>query len=616
MEHVQTDVLVVGGGTGGTAAAIQAARRGVRVILVSEFPWLGGMLTAAGVSAPDGNELQAFQTGIWGTFLRELRHRQPGGLDHGWVSFFTYHPRVGAEIFADWVAALPNLTWISGQVPLEVTRVGDRLSSVRFTNYTITASIILDGTELGDLLALGDVPHRWGWEFQAELSEPSAPLEPNPLTIAYPVQTPTWVVMLRDFGEGVDAPPIPPPAMANLDAFKNAWEGYGSEQFLNYGRLPGDRLMINWPQHGNDYGRDLHRLVESPEKRQEFFTEALDYSLGFAHVIQKTLGHRYGLAAEMFPTLPNTIGGGAFALQPYFRESRRVKGVVTVREQDILPQAGGRVAPLPLDADGCCEAIALGNYPNDHHYPTPASSHLTLAPKSMRWGGRWTGTPFALPYRCLIPETVDGLLMCEKNISVSHIANGATRLQPVVLGIGQAAGMAAALCVEQRCQPRELSVRLLQEALLTESIAPQAVIPLFNSPPHPPDWLDHQRRYLDHPNDYPVSGYIAQVLSQNPAQANEVYQKNSSMADPVTGIFHAHGHQHYTITFHRKTIFHGTESETEPENLAPTTLTIVTLHDAVDAQLKELMSGCEVVLFGRENKSGNWILVDRIQVND
>ena len=84
---LKADVLVVGGGTGGTAAAVQAARRGAKTILVSEFPWLGGMLTSAGVSAPDGNELAAFQTGLWGAFLRELQQRQPGGLDWGWVSF-------------------------------------------------------------------------------------------------------------------------------------------------------------------------------------------------------------------------------------------------------------------------------------------------------------------------------------------------------------------------------------------------------------------------------------------------------------------------------------------------------------------------------------------------
>ncbi|MDJ0506636.1 MAG: FAD-dependent oxidoreductase, partial [Nostocales cyanobacterium LE14-WE12] len=170
-----TDVLVVGGGTGGTAAAIQAARQGVKTILVSEFPWLGGMLTSAGVSAPDGNELQAFQTGLWGAFLQELQRRQPGGLDHSWVSFFSYDPRIGAEIFADWVRELPNLQWISGQIPLEVLRTQDCITGVRFANFTINAKIILDGTELGDLLALGEVPHRWGWELQSEWGEPSAP---------------------------------------------------------------------------------------------------------------------------------------------------------------------------------------------------------------------------------------------------------------------------------------------------------------------------------------------------------------------------------------------------------------------------------------------------------
>ncbi len=127
MQSLETDVLVVGGGTGGTAAAIQAARRGANTILVSEFCWLGGMLTSAGVAAPDGNELAAFQTGIWGAFLKELQQRQPEGLDHAWVSFFTYDPRVGSAIFADWVADLPNLTWIQNQAPLEVLKQDDRV---------------------------------------------------------------------------------------------------------------------------------------------------------------------------------------------------------------------------------------------------------------------------------------------------------------------------------------------------------------------------------------------------------------------------------------------------------------------------------------------------------
>ncbi|MEL6332971.1 MAG: FAD-dependent oxidoreductase, partial [Cyanobacteria bacterium J06626_26] len=152
MEQLNTEVLVVGGGTGGTAAAIQAARLGAQVLLVSEWPWLGGMLTAAGVAAPDGNELAAFQTGLWGAFLRELEQRQPGGLHNAWVSFFTYEPAVGATIFADWVAALPNLTWRWGHSPRAVRRSGDRVIGVDFDHFSVDAQITVDGTELGDVL--------------------------------------------------------------------------------------------------------------------------------------------------------------------------------------------------------------------------------------------------------------------------------------------------------------------------------------------------------------------------------------------------------------------------------------------------------------------------------
>jgi hypothetical protein len=299
MQQLQTEVLVVGGGTGGTAAAIQAARRGAQTILVSEFSWLGGMLTAAGVSAPDGNELAALQTGLWGAFLRELDRRQAGGLDHAWVSFFTYEPRVGAEIFADWVRSLPNLHWIQGQVPLAAYKQGDRITQVRFADYAIDAQIILDATELGDLLALADVPHRWGWEWQADFGEPSAPIAPNELTQKYPVQSPTWVVVLKDFE--ADAPEISQPPLDRPEQFAGAWQGYEPEAFLNYGRLPGNRFMINWPQQGNDYGARLDRLLESATTRRELLQEACWHSQSFARHIQSQLGCRYGLAETTFP---------------------------------------------------------------------------------------------------------------------------------------------------------------------------------------------------------------------------------------------------------------------------------------------------------------------------
>jgi hypothetical protein len=604
MQVLTTDVLVVGGGTGGTAAAIAAARRGVNVVLVSEFAWLGGMLTSAGVTAPDGNELEAWQTGIWGAFLRELECRQPEGLNHGWVSFFTYDPRVGAEIFADWVAELPNVRWIAEQVPLEVLRQGNQVMGVQFADYTIHAKMTLDGTELGDLLVLGEIPHRWGWELQAEFGEPSAPVEPNTLTKNYPVQAPTWVMVMQDVGEGNEAAVIPAPPTYDPELFKGAWQDYGGEKFWDYGRLPGDRFMINWPIHGNDYGEGVHRLIGSESEKQQFLQEAQWHSQGFAHFIQTHLGRRYGLAENIFPDTLNNLNNGAYALHPYYRESRRLRGLTTVREQDLLPIAKGQVAALPIvvKAAGCdqaeniCDAIAIGNYANDHHYP---SGDIQLAPKSIRWGGRWTGTPFTIPYRALVPETVDGFLTCDKNISVSHIANGATRLQPCVLGIGQAAGMAAALCIEQDCQPRDLPVRSLQAALLTDAIAPTAVIPLFNQSIDQPEWLYWQQFYLNQPEAYPGSGYAP---TQQEYSQRAIERSLTPNQLEVSGIFKRLGEQQYELFI------------TSPANSTHRTVSLVTLNAGIDRLFESLETEQAAVVVGQINHAGNWILVENCHI--
>ncbi len=620
MDTISADVLVVGGGTGGSAAAIQAARRGqatgLSVVLVSEQPWLGGMLTSAGVAAPDGNELEAFQTGIWGAFLQELRRRHPQGLDNGWVSFFTYNPAVGAQIFADWVANLPNLRWIARQRAREVLREGGganwlgRVTGVRFDQITVNATITLDGTELGDLLALGDVPYRWGWETQEVWNEPSAPVslsDPNDplyeITQRYPVQSPTWVVVMQDYGE-TGAPKIErPPTVKDGDLsalFAGAWSNYeGDEETsaaqtcLNYGRLADNLFMINWPHQGNDYGVSLDRLVESDVARAQYAQEAQRHSQAFACYIQRQLGDRYGLAQDLFPKTKASPGGG-FALMPYYRESRRLKGIATVSERDILPMPHAQTAALPINSDQEVCSIAIGNYPNDHHYP---GFEMPLAPKAMQWGGRWTGTPFTIPYGALVPETVDGLLVCEKNISVSHIANGATRLQPVVLGIGQAAGMAAALCVEQKCSPRELKVRSLQTALIDEPTAPAAVIPLLNLLPANPEWRALQTDYLNGEKVYPVSGnhpFKKDIYSVD-------FQSHSSCNQTriVVGKFRRNGENQYEL--HQNTAL----------NL-PRQLSLVTVRPEVSKTFRNTSNDQSVRLLGKWNSAGKWLLCEQL----
>jgi hypothetical protein len=483
---------------------------------------------------------------------------------------FTFDPRVGAKIFADWVQAEKHLTWIAGQVPLEVKREGDRLTGVRFQDYFIEADLILDGTELGDLLALGDVPHRWGWDWDEKFNEPSAPKEPNLMTETYPVQSPTWVFYLQKNGEK------PPHGHGDFTKFQGAWENYGLDFFMNYGGLPGGNFMLNWPIAGNDYGLDADRLID-PTKRQEFYKDAQDHSFAFADYIYQESQGKYGLATGIFP---HDLGNGSFALMPYFRESRRIIGTETFIEQQLLPV--GEVAHLPINEKGEVMAIALGNYANDHHYP---DFKFPLTPKSIQWGGRWTGTPFTLPFSVLIPAEIEGLLVCEKNTAVSHIANGSTRLQPCVLNTGQAAGQTAALAIQNNCSPRDISVRELQEKLLTDSQAPATIIPLYNLPLEHPEWLTWQRFYLDHPDQYPQTGICP---------CREFVSPLTPQAQVYAGTVEKRGDRQFVF------------------NLESSKLQLITLHPQVHTWLEQLHDSAKVEVKGRINQAAPWFVLEQI----
>lgn len=626
MEKITTEVLVVGGGTGGVVAAIQAARSGAKTILVSEFAWLGGMLTSAGVAVPDGNELAAWRTGIWGQYLQELQSRQSdssknSGLNHSWVSLTSYHPALGASIFTDWVAQEANLTWLKNYRISAAHSQTNRLASVEFVardgsgdpaHLMIAAQITIDATELGDLLAIAEVPYRWGWEAESLWQEPSLQAanqtcDLDALSKQYPVQAPTWVFLLQDYGtENERQKTSQLIDLSQIDyersLFQGAWDDYGQEKFLNYGKLTADLYMINWPIAGNDYGVNPNRLIESETASEQWHQEAYQHSLSFAAYLQAEFGDRYGLAENIFPQTENNKLGkkiaSGFALHPYYRESRRLKGLTTVIEQDILPIDSGVVATLPVNSEGQVEAIAIGNYANDHHYP---GIDFKLQPKSLLWGGRWTGTPFTIPYRALIPETIDSLLVCEKNISVSHIANGSTRLQPVVMNIGQAAGLAAALCVRQQVQPRDLAVRQLQESLLSDHVAPAAVIPLFDLTPDHPRWRSWQQYYLDHPESYPKHG---NCLDGDSTSSN--LNSQNYLGSFYQGIFHSSGEQSY----------HFTTLETLNEQVTgqDQTWQLITIDPEVTQQLAALKTGQTIKLIGGLNWSGSWLLVEKIWV--
>jgi len=519
------DVLVWGGGTGGVAAAIQSARAGAATLLLTPGPWLGGMVSAAGVCCPDGNELTPWQTGLWGALLRALEQEEPEGLDQNWVSCFGYRPTTAESILQRWVAALPNLNWCSNCRLLEVERQGSLITAVTVErgerSQRVACRVVIDGSDRGDLLPLAGASFRFGWEPQEQWHEPSAPpqarIDRDPFFQLQPVQSPTWVVMGQLDG-------APPAAMAaSLAApFERACEAFGLERTITYGRLPGGLVMLNWPLHGNDWHAGLDRAFSAdPLQQRELAGEMQAHSLNFAEALQQASGGWLRLG-EAFPA---DAGSPApwLAAMPYWREGRRLLGRHTVIEQELLPLGSGEsIAPLPLAGDGSLQSIAVGNYANDHHYPGP---DWPLAAKSCRWGGRWSGTPFCIPYGALVSAEIDNLLAADKAFSTSHMANGATRLQPLILNVGQAAGAAAALAVSTNVPPSQVPVRQLQQRLIEDEQAPSAVVPLWDTPWHHPQWRQRQLDVLDAPERITAPGWTDATESAVASISPEAHER-------------------------------------------------------------------------------------------
>ena len=150
-----------------------------------------------------------------------------------------------------------------------------------------------------------------------------------------------------------------------------------------------------------------------------------------------------------------------FSIIPYTRESRRIIGLKTLTAHEIerKPQA-----PLQF-----AHTVALGDYAVDLHgsmskpYLELDLDHEEDIPH--KFGERGLG-PFAIPFECFIPEKIDGFLPTEKNISQSRMVNGATRLQPHTLLMGQAAGAIASLSIQHGVQPRAVDIGEVQRVLL------------------------------------------------------------------------------------------------------------------------------------------------------
>lgn len=474
---INTEVLVIGGGAGGTAAAIQSARLGIKTVLVEPTTMLGGMLTAAGVSCTDGND--QLPSGIWEEFRQALyKHYNRKRLNTGWVSNTNFEPHVADSIFKAWVAGEKNLTVIYQQIFKSVLKKGNKVTGAVFntqpvsTTLRIYANVVVDGTELGDVFANAGAAYDLGMDDPLISGEKEARVK-NDI-----IQDLTWAAILKDYGPGADKT-IPCPegydstlyfcCCTDAPCTDKPWNG-DKIKMLNYGKLPRspgakyDKYMLNWPPHGNDIY--LNVVEESYELRVMSYEKAKLHTLGFIYFMQTTLGMKnIGLADDELD--------GGLALIPYNREGRRVRGVVRMNINHIKD---------PYTTELYRTGISVGDYPVDHHharYPGKVPE-IEFPPIPS----------FNVPLGALIPEKLDGLIVCEKGISVTNIVNGTTRLQPVVLLTGQGAGVLAALSIKMKKKVRDVPVRLVQEELLK---AKTYLMPFVDVKQDDPHWEAIQR---------------------------------------------------------------------------------------------------------------------------
>ena len=462
------EVLIAGGGTGGVAAALAAARNGRRVVLLEETDWLGGQMTAQGVSALDEHEhIESFGGTRSYYELRNAIRRHYGQPNPGncWVTRLAFEPHVAMRIIE---GMLPSAVQVHRRTKaVSVERADDRIIEVvamalddgRLLRFR--PDLVIDATELGDLLPLCGAEYTVGAETIAQTGEKQAqPVEPKP----HCVQSFTYTFACERRPPG-EKHVIPKPEKYehyrdtqpySLRIEVHGGEIYGEEsgwlQYSLYEQLPGTKgglwtyrrlvekenlTMFNWP--GNDY-RDRSILDVEPLVAAQALQDAKRVSLGFLCWLQTEQG-----APELM--LRRDVMGTADGLSkhPYIREARRIKAKKTVVEQEV--SAHHQKGPV---AARFADSVGVGWYPIDIHRSGPDDVGASCRTK-----------PFQIPLGALLPVRTANLIAGAKNIGTTHITNGCYRLHPVEWNVGEAAGTLAAFALEENIAPAAVRARAL-----------------------------------------------------------------------------------------------------------------------------------------------------------
>ncbi|WP_343538145.1 FAD-dependent oxidoreductase [Sphingobacterium thalpophilum] len=419
--NIVPDLVVVGGGLSGVCAALAAARQGLKVTLVQDRPVLGGnassevRLWILGATSHMGNNNRwSREGGIIDEILVENTYRNPEG-----------NPLILDMILLEKVYKEANITLLLNTVVYDLEKNGvDEIAAVvafcsqNSTEYYLKAPLFCDASGDGILGFMAGAAFRMGAESTMEFGELMAPDQEYGELLGH-----SLYFYSKDVGKPVK---FIPPAFA-LDVTKEI------PRFRNFNaREFGCKLW--WVEHGGrmDTVYDSEQIKFDLWKIVYGVWDYIKNSGNFPEADTMTL--------EWVGTIPGK------------RESRRFEGDYIMTQHDLVEQRQH------------VDAIAYGGWSIDLH---PADGIFGEKNGCDQWHSKGI---FQIPYRSIYSRNIKNLFLSGRIISVSHVAFGATRVMATSAYVGEAVGMAAALCKRFSLRPRELGagkhMRCLQNELL------------------------------------------------------------------------------------------------------------------------------------------------------
>lgn len=482
-EVIEADVCVYGGTAAGVAAALQAARDGLRVVVIENSTHLGGM-SAAGLGWTDfGNKDSV--GGIAREFYREL------GRHYGVAEQWCFEPHAAESVFDNWMrdAGVPVRF---REFVADVVMEGERLRAIRLeSGLQVRARVFVDATYEGDLMARAGVTFTVGRENNATYGETingmqlrkkhqfDFPVDPYRTEGAPGSGLLPGIEDGNDFEEGTGDRRIqaynfrmcltrepgnrisfPKPAGYNRADYellarylRTGW----SEVFAKFDPIPGKKTDTN--NHGafsTDFiGRNHAWPLASYREREAMFQAHVTYQQGLQWflandpAVPSAIREEYaqwGLPRDEFVA----TGGWPHAL--YIREARRMISDYVMTENDCR---GARAAR---------DAIALGAYGMDSHNCRRILHRGRLCNEGDVQEAGFK--PYAISYRSIIPRRGEcANLFVPTCVSASHIAYGSIRMEPVFMMLGQAAAIATKITLSENCTAQDVPYAGLREEL-------------------------------------------------------------------------------------------------------------------------------------------------------